>query len=213
MTHADLAADYHYLVRFGKSGAARYLSHHDVRRTWERLTRRARLPLAYSRGYRPKPRLTFGPPLQVGAEGARECVIVSLRESLPVDDVAVRLRAAATDGMPVGDVSSAARRRLRPVWAAYRLQVDSGAAGVPDSIDRLLALDRVDVERPARDGRPASIRDIRPGVLDLQWTNGAGLMARLSLAEPTIVTPRDLGLALGITFAHILRTEIELADE
>ncbi len=211
MTHADPAAEHHYLVRFGKSGPARYLSHHDVRRTWERLARRARLPLAYSRGYSPKPRLTFGPPLQVGAEGERECVIVSLRESLDLGDVAARLRAAAADGMPVGDVSSTPRRRLGPVWADYRLQVDSGAAGVHDSIDRLLTSDRVDAERPAREGRPASAHDIRPGILALRWKNGAGLMARLSLAEPNIVTPRDLESTLGVTFARILRTDIALA--
>ena len=131
----DPPAEHHYLLRYAKTGDARYLSLHDVRRAWERAARRAGLPLAYSRGFRPKPRLTFGPPLAVGTEGLRECVVLSLREDVPPAEVGERLAGATADGLAVGEVRRVARRKFATVWASYDLEV----ANPPDDLAERVA--------------------------------------------------------------------------
>ena len=202
-------AEHHYLLRYAKTGDARYLSLHDVRRAWERATRRAGLPLAYSRGFRPKPRLTFGPPLAVGTEGLRECVVLSLREDVPPDSVRERLASATADGLAVGEVRRVARRKFGTAWATYDLKLEDAPEDLADRVARLLAAGTVVVQRDARAGRPSRPRDIRPGVMELTLGRDNRLHARLSLRDGSIVTPRDLAPALGVEFSAVVRTEIE----
>ncbi len=202
-------AEHHYLLRYAKTGDARYLSLHDVRRAWERATRRAGLPLAYSRGFRPKPRLTFGPPLAVGAEGLRECVVLSLREDVPPDSVRERLASATADGLAVGAVQRVARRKFGTAWATYDLQLEDPPEDLAERVERLLAASSVIVQRDERKGKPSRPRDIRPGVMELAVGPDQRLHARLSLRDGSIVTPRDLGSALGVEFSAVVRTEIE----
>ena len=201
------APDRWYLVRFTKTGAARFLSQHDVRRAWERVTRRAGLPLAYSRGFSPKPRLSFGPPLPVGAEGRREYMTMALRDPLDATKVHDRLAAAAIPGMAVVEVVSAPGRRVRTTWATYEITVNPPPPDLTTRVERLLGQDTVEIER-ARD--PEGVRrDIRPGVGSLRSENGR-IMARLRIAQDQIVTSRDLALALEIEPATTIRTDIEL---
>ena len=205
----DPPTEHHYLLRYAKTGDARYLSLHDVRRAWERAARRAGLPLAYSRGFRPKPRLTFGPPLAVGTEGLRECVVLSLREDVPPAEVGESLAGATADGLAVGEILGVARRKFATVWASYELQLANQPDDLADRVEHLLAAPTVVVRREDRKGRPSPPRDIRPGVLQLEVGADEHLHARLSLRDGSIVTPRDLASALGVDLRRVVRTEIE----
>ena len=64
--------------RFSKLGKIRFTSQRDVARMWERALRRARLPLAYTEGFSPRPQLSFGLALPTGAESLAEYVDVAL---------------------------------------------------------------------------------------------------------------------------------------
>jgi radical SAM-linked protein len=213
VTQQDRSDEHAYLVRFAKTGAARYLSHHDVRRTWERVLRRARLPLAYSHGFSPKPRLIFGPPLQLGAEGQRECMMIALTDCCGPATVGTRLSEAAVAGMPVVDVSSKPRRKFRTLWADYDLTCVEPPNDLASRVDVLLAADRVEVARDRGGDTQLASRDIRPGVLRLALEAPERLDARLRMDPDGIVTPRDLATALGVSFAHVIRRDIELAAD
>src|SRR5512138_1667680 len=52
-------------IRFGQDGPLRYVGHHDLARTWERILRRARAPLEYSQGFNPRPRMQFAAALPI----------------------------------------------------------------------------------------------------------------------------------------------------
>ncbi len=69
-------------ITFSQQGVLRYVGHLDVVRTWERALRRASIPLAYSEGFNPQPRLFFAAALPLGATGQREIVDVVLAESM-----------------------------------------------------------------------------------------------------------------------------------
>src|SRR5439155_20873998 len=92
-------------LRFRKLGKIRFTSHRDVARIWERALRRASLPVAYSEGFSPRPKLSFGLALSTGHESLGEYLDIDLAEPVDVDSVATRLDPC----LPVGlDVQTAA---------------------------------------------------------------------------------------------------------
>jgi radical SAM family uncharacterized protein/radical SAM-linked protein len=88
-------------IGYRKLGRTAYTSHLDLVRNFPRMLRRVGLPLYYSEGFRPLPRLTFGPALPVGTASLCEHVDVRLRaaEHPNIDDLCARLNDAAIDGI------------------------------------------------------------------------------------------------------------------
>jgi radical SAM-linked protein len=79
--------------RFTKGPAVRFISHLDLMRTFERAMRRARLPLAFSQGFNPRPRISLYVPLPVGATSDAELGSVDLSERLEPGETLRRLNA------------------------------------------------------------------------------------------------------------------------
>jgi len=63
-------------IRFGRGEEVRFISHLDIMRLWERALRRAQIPLAYSEGFSPHPRLSLAVPLAVGVTSEAELMDV-----------------------------------------------------------------------------------------------------------------------------------------
>lgn len=70
-------------IAYSKKREARYIAHLDLTRVFDRALRRAQIEVAYSEGFNPHPKISFGPPLPVGVEGQREFVDIDLK--LPPD--------------------------------------------------------------------------------------------------------------------------------
>src|SRR5205823_3874781 len=86
-------------MRFAKLGKVRWTSHRDVARMWERAFRRVELPVAYSGGFAPRPKVSFGLALPTGCESTAEYLDVELATEAIVD--AGRLSAALPVGVDV----------------------------------------------------------------------------------------------------------------
>ncbi len=72
-------------ITYTKMGWLKYTSNLDVQKLWERAIRRARLPLAYSQGYHPKPKMNLAAPLPLGFTSSAELIdIGSPKKSLPM---------------------------------------------------------------------------------------------------------------------------------
>ncbi len=72
-------------VRFSKQGDLRLIGHRDLMRCMERLFHRAGLPLSFSEGFHPKPRMTFPLALAVGIEGNDEVMELELAETITAE--------------------------------------------------------------------------------------------------------------------------------
>jgi len=70
-----------YRVRFAKTGLSRFISHLELMKVVERALRRKSIPISYSQGYHPHPRMQFGPPLAIGIESMEEYFDMELNES------------------------------------------------------------------------------------------------------------------------------------
>ncbi|MFI5053654.1 MAG: TIGR03936 family radical SAM-associated protein, partial [Acidimicrobiia bacterium] len=86
-------------VRFSKRGKVRFISHRDVARAFERAFRVEQLPLAFTEGFSPRPKVSFGLALSVGHESDAEYLDVELTEPVDVDGLPVQLSQALPDGM------------------------------------------------------------------------------------------------------------------
>ena len=95
-------------IRFSKIGKIRFTSHRDTARIWERGLRRAGLPVAYSEGFTPRPRISFGLALPTGYESEAEYLDVELDgeaaglSGLGIDGEAAGLSGLGIDGETAG---------------------------------------------------------------------------------------------------------------
>src|SRR5262245_6785187 len=78
-------------IRFSKLGKIRFISHRDVARIWERALRRASVPVAYTQGFAPHPKLSFGLALSTGHESLGEYLDVDVAEPVDVASIPARL--------------------------------------------------------------------------------------------------------------------------
>ena len=91
-------------VRFSKTGDLRYLSHRELMTAIIRAMRRADIPVAYSQGFHPSPRVSFGPPLNVGMSGKREYFDMELRPGLGINDMKETLNRLLPEGLSIHDM-------------------------------------------------------------------------------------------------------------
>jgi radical SAM family uncharacterized protein/radical SAM-linked protein len=86
-------------LRYRKVGPARFIGTRELTTVFLRAARRARLPVAFSQGHRPMPRLSFGPALPLGFSSEDEYIDLDLAEVTPPGTVAVRLGAELPEGL------------------------------------------------------------------------------------------------------------------
>lgn len=202
-------------LRFAKLGKVRFTSHRDVARIWERALRRARLPVAVTEGFRPRPKLSFGLALSTGHESLAEYLDVELAgplgvaplDAAPLDAAGVaELPARLSPELPLGiDVLAAAevvpgQASLQEavcscIWRIEALGIDVDRAR--ELVDAALAADELIVTRQ-RKGRDVT-DDLRPAVLSLAvigpTPGGVELEAELAV-HPRSVRPSELLMAL-----------------
>jgi radical SAM-linked protein len=173
-------------IRFVKLGKIRWTSHRDVARMWERAFRRVDLPLAYSAGFSPRPKVSFGLALPTGHESLAEYLDVEL---VPEADVDVRaLPGQLSAALPPG-VDATAAELIAPGtpslqedvmsctwrWAAIpkadtkpaRLSLDDWTDALAVRVAAVRSADTVVVTR-TRKGEELT-DDIRPSIMDLQF--------------------------------------------
>src|SRR5512139_2695380 len=86
-------------IVFTRDERLKYIGHLDMARTWQRIARRANLPLAYSEGFNPQPRLSFAAALPVGCTSDHEELDMVLSPPSEVDAVKAQLDRAVPPGM------------------------------------------------------------------------------------------------------------------
>ena len=102
---AQLPAVQHLVVRYAKRGKMRFASHRDVARAFERGVRRAGLPIAYSAGFSPHPKISYAGGAPTGAASEAEYLSLALTARQAETQVCQRLDAAMPDGIDVIDVT------------------------------------------------------------------------------------------------------------
>ncbi len=90
-----------YRVRYGIRGEMRHLGHLELMPIVHRVLRRAGIDVAYTQGFSPQPRVSFGPPISAGIESEDEYLDLFVRGVLSPEDLHRRLAETAPDGLPI----------------------------------------------------------------------------------------------------------------
>jgi radical SAM-linked protein len=162
-------------VRATKIGKVRFTSHRDAARMWERALRRAGLPVAFTEGFTPRPKISFGLALPTGAESIAEYVDIELQRDTAAADVDLEtLPARLSTALPNGfDVLVAGEREqgidsLQEAVTSCTWELWSPLLSQQDHLDacRLLESTELVLERERKGKRSAD--DVRPMILDLR---------------------------------------------
>ena len=122
----------HLVVRYAKRGKMRFASHRDVGRAFERGVRRAGLPIAYSAGFTPHPKISYAGGAPTGVASEAEYLSLALTDRQDETQVCQRLDAALPDGIDVIDVTEDARKGGPGGWFP---QAAGGSGGSPPGAD------------------------------------------------------------------------------
>ena len=178
-------------LRFSKLGKIRFISHRDVARIWERALRRAELPVAYTEGFSPRAKLSFGLALQTGHESLGEYLDVDLAPQAEAPIAVDALPARLDSCLPVGlDAQGAVviepgtpSLQQAVTSCSWRIEVVGASADrLASLVESALAAGELPTTR-VRKGREEPI-DLRPAVRFAEVVGatdrGAALVAELA---------------------------------
>ena len=160
-------------LRYAKRGRLRFTSHRDVARTFERALRRAGVPMAYSQGFSPHPKVSWAGAVPTGVSSEAEYVELQLVERADPGTVRVELDAALPDGIDVLEAVEARPGPLADLLQVSRWRLDLPGTDVSElrrAAERLMAADSALVERMTKDGRRTI--DARAALLEAEVWEG-----------------------------------------
>lgn len=167
-------------LRIGRDGEARLLSHLEMQSAWVRALRRARAPLAYSKGFHAHPRIAFATAAPLGEESTGDYMDVWLKGFLHADELLARVKATLPKGMHVygaEDVQLRGPALMAMVEGfSYQIHADAPTAEVAAKVDALNAAEEIMVHRRVKtkggkknqqENFKTILVDIRPMITEL----------------------------------------------
>lgn len=196
------AEAFRYRIAFSKTEAMRFTGHLDLHRAWERTFRRAELPLAYSQGFSPHPRIQLAAALPLGVLSDAELLDVWFEKAVDPSLALEQLRRAAPPGIAVVDIQPADRGEtpLQQRVQAAIFEATPGEKVLRADLDIRIAqlLSEPSIERQRRGKR----YDLRPLILELvaEGDPGTPPCVRMTLAarEGATGRPEEVLAALDL---------------
>lgn len=182
-----------------------------MHKTWERILRRAGLPLAYSQGFHPQPKIHLAAALPLGFTSECELVDVWLTETVDVDTVVTELPRATSPGIEIRSVREAAESlpALQTLVrsADYVATVPGDVSGLVQRVADLLSVERLPRERRGK------VYDLRPLIESLSL-EGNVLRMRLAARDAATGRPEEVldALGLGDRQAAVHRAALHFID-
>ncbi|MBN1400250.1 MAG: DUF2344 domain-containing protein [Anaerolineae bacterium] len=211
-------------VTFGVDGPLIYLSVLDMGRLWERLLRRAEVPLAYTQGFNPHPRLQFAAALPVGYSSSCEVMDVFLIESTGLESFRLATAQQSPPGLEIHEVNEvplsvpAPQSQMRQAYYDVQLWTEEGPESVAAAIDMFMSQDTIRLQRRGKRGRVVDY-DLRRLVHDVTLRESGEGRHRLRMVvrcgSHGSGRPEQVLAELGLPISHyrIRRTRLIWGDE
>lgn len=196
-------------ITFSKTGSLRYIGHLDLHTLWERAARRAALPLAYSQGFHPQPKINFASALPLGFSSRAEILDMRLQSEVDLVELPQRLQNALPAGITILEVHNVDEAepalQMQVTAAEYEVTLLKAAddAQLQDGISRLISAAEL---RRARRGKPY---DLRPLIHELQLVvagetaGGKKILMRLSAREAATGRPEEVLDEMGVAVSDV----------
>jgi radical SAM-linked protein len=194
-------------IRFRRGEELKFISHLDVIRLWVRALRRARIPIEYSEGFSPHPRISLAVPLSVGVTAENELMDIFISKAVSPHWFTDTVNGQLPDGLrvleasPIGINVPSLQSQVR--FAQYQVEVatDKTEEEIKKNIDNLLVLESLPWHHERDTGRRSY--DLR-NLIDDIWlvesqASSCVLGMRLRCDETGSGRPEQVALALGFT--------------
>ncbi len=195
-------------IIFGKSSSLKYTSNLDIAKIWERVLRRADLPILYTQGFNTRPRIQLAMPLPLGISSECEILDISLRKHINFDESELRdqLLAVSPPGLTIQAIAEvdprAATLHSLVDSAEYRIRFldDIDPACLRQKIADIMGRESIIVDRIRK--RKRSVMDIRPLILDLYLDPSDDLIAHLSVGDRGNLRPDQIIELMSLQHLH-----------
>ena len=197
-------------IIFVKQGALRYTGHLDLHKLWERAARRAELPLAYSQGFHPQPKMNMAAALPLGFSSRCEVMDMKLEQDIRLDNLPTRLNKTLPSGLQVVSVEQVDERapalQTQVASAEYEVTLTESIeeSGLEQRVDSVIESKAIPRERRGK------MYDLRPLIEELQLLPDSKIFMRLAAREGATGRPEEVLDVLGIAFegTRIERTRL-----
>lgn len=188
-------------VSFTRDVTLKYIGHLDMAKAWQRILRRADLPLAYSKGFNPQPKITFAAALPVGCTSDHEVMDMVLSPALEIDRARQQLARALPPGIKLLSIEAvplnAPALQVQLLSTEFEIVVDDAAAiaALPDRVCALWASTEVLRERR---GKAYNLRPLVQALSIEPGPDRAVIRSSLQATEGGTGRPDELIAALGV---------------
>lgn len=199
-------------MTYTKNGWLKYTSNLDVQKLWERAIRRAGLPLAYSQGFHPQPRMNLAAPLPLGFTSSAELIDVWFNEEVPLEQIKDSINPLLPEGMKITLIShielseDSLQSQVSAGEYTVELRIELDADEINAKVNEIQHSETLMRKRRGKD------YDLRPLIEELTITDPAHLHVRLTMLPGATGRPEELLDAMGIdpNDARIERTALIL---
>ena len=205
----DLSSTTKVRLTFSKTGEMKYLGHLELVTLFSRAIRRAGIPMAYSAGFHPLPKIGFGPPLSVGIESMAEEMDLELAEYMKPHEIHERLNKTLSQGIKILEAAEVPLK-LHSISAiiteeTYLIFLKNGRSltlvsrsKLEERMNMLLERDEIVIHQQ-REGKKRSI-NMRPLIKSFFIANDNTLQLTLGKGESGSVKPHEVAAHfLGIS--------------
>lgn len=201
--------------KFKKVGKLQYISHLDLVRTMNKILVRSKLPLWYTEGFNPKPKMVFAAPLSIGAESYCEFMDVRLTKRITPDEAMSALNLNMTDEMQVIEAYYPDSKFTELKWISYSIMIRTTGAceKLAKASAEYLTSEKVEILKHTKSGE--ALVDIRPLIKDANasFDNGVLKLCAVISADPSaFLNPEYLVKALREKFGILSDPDITKED-
>lgn len=141
-------------LKFRKTGALQYISHLDLQRTFIRVITRACIPVWYTKGFNPHPKLVFSTPLSIGTQSECELLDIRLDRLMPCEEIAARLNRELTEELCVEACYIPKNDFSKIGWAEYDFEIHAATASqeAADAMKRTLTDSPLNLVKKTKSG-------------------------------------------------------------
>jgi radical SAM-linked protein len=201
-------------ITFTKQGALRYTGHLDLHQLWERAMRRAELPLTYSQGFHPQPKISLASALPLGFSSRCEVLDARFNEEVPTAEIAARLTNNLPKDIQIKNVEVIDERapalQTQVLSAAYDVHLTEPIDGaeLTKKVEALMMSESLPRERR---GKPYDLRPLIEMINVITQPDGkVWLRMTLAAREGATGRPEEVLNVLGIEpeFTRVERTRL-----
>jgi len=197
-------------ITFSKTGALRYIGHLDLNTIWERAARRAGLPLAYTQGFHPQPKMTFASALPLGFSSRCEVMDMRFNQEIYLTSLPAQLQDMMPSGIGIINVQSVNEHepplQTQIVSAEYEITLTESITG--SELKR--KMNEVMASRSLPRQRRGKSYDLRPLIEKIELISEDKILMRLAAREGATGRPEEVLDVLGIVIenARVERTNL-----